>query len=192
MHGQEEDIALIQMALQGTQAAYGKLVERYQAYAFSLAMKYVDDRELAEELAQDAFVKAYRSLADFKGASKFSTWLYTIVHTTCLSHLRKKGGNTVLPGDERMQAIMETASLAQQPAEALEQKTQKSMVDSAIKYLPVADAEVITLFYLAGQSVEEIGLITGLTATNVKVRLFRARQKLKEVLQTKFSREVMV
>jgi RNA polymerase sigma factor (sigma-70 family) len=192
MHGQEDDIALIQMVLQGTQAAYGKLVARYQGYVFSIAYRHVDDRELAEELAQDVFVKAYRSLADFKGNSKFSTWLYTIVHHTCMSHLRKKGSNTVFPGDEPMQAITAATGFATLPHTGLEQKTQKQLLDKAIQYLPQADAEIITLFYLAEQSIDEIGVITGLTPGNVKVKLFRARQKLKEILETKFSREVIM
>src|SRR3954467_5276953 len=96
MHQQTDDIAVIQMVLQGQQAAYATLVERYQQYVFTLAMRYVNNRELAEELSQDVFVKAYRCLADFKGHSKFSTWLYTIVNSTCLSQLRKKKDDTVL------------------------------------------------------------------------------------------------
>jgi len=84
------------MVLQGQQAAYATLVTRYEGYVFTIAMRFVNNREVAEELAQDAFVKAYRYLADFKGNSKFSTWLYTIVNTTCLSHLRKKKDEAIL------------------------------------------------------------------------------------------------
>ncbi len=90
MQGQADDIAVIQSILQGQQSAYATLVNRYQLYVFTLVMRYVNNREIAEELAQDVFVKAYRYLADFKGNSKFSTWLYTIVNTTCLSYIRKK------------------------------------------------------------------------------------------------------
>jgi len=83
---QQEDELIIQMVLQGRHSAYTILVNRYQAYVFTLVLRYINDRGLAEELAQDVFVKAYRSLADFKGNSKFSTWLYTIVSTTCISY----------------------------------------------------------------------------------------------------------
>ncbi len=191
MHGQEEDIALIQMVLQGTQSAYARLVVRYQSYVFSLALKYVNDRELAEELTQDVFIKAYRSLADFKGTSKFSTWLYTITHNTCLSHLRKKGSDTVYPGDEYLASFAEQSGHALQPGTLFEQKMQQQMLDHALRLLPIADGEIVTLFYLAEQSVEEIGLITGLSASNVKVKLFRARAKLKEIMETRFSRELI-
>ncbi|MBC7552684.1 MAG: RNA polymerase sigma factor [Taibaiella sp.] len=181
MHPQPDDIAVIQMVLQGNQPAYAILVSRYQGYVFTIALRYVGQRELAEELAQDVFVKAYRCLAGFKGYSKFSTWLYTIAHTTCLSYKRKKQAETLLPGEDAMQHMAE--SLATEPQiSRLEQQGQKQLIEEAISRLPAAEAEVITLYYLAGQTVEETAAITGLTAANVKVRLFRARQKLKALL----------
>ena len=177
------------MVLQGQQAAYAILVERYQQYVFTLALRHVDNREVAEELAQDVFVKAYRYLADFKGSSKFSTWLYTIVHTTCLSYLRKKKDEALPMEEERMIAVTEGHHY-QHPMEQLEERTRKQVLEQAMKQLPTADAEVLTLFYLGEQSIEETGTILGLTAANVKVRLFRARQKLKEILETSYSHEL--
>jgi RNA polymerase sigma factor (sigma-70 family) len=189
MHDQLDDIAIIQSVLQGQQSAYATLVSRYEQYVFTLTFRFVKDRELAEELAQDVFVKAYKYLADFKGNSKFSTWLYTIVNTTCLSYLRKKKDETVLLEEEKMIAISDS-SVTDNPMQQMEQKTQKLMLQNAMKHLPEAEAQVLTLFYLAEQSVDEIGLIMGLTASNIKVRLFRARQKLKEVLETKYKAEI--
>ncbi len=180
MSGQLDDIAVIQLVLQGQQSAYGTLVTRYEGYVFTLVMRYVNNREVAEELAQDVFVKAYKYLADFKGNSKFSTWLYTIVNTTCLSHLRKKKDSSVLLDEEKMIAI--SGATGHHPADLLEQKSQKQLLATAIKQLPDLDAQILTLYYQADQSVEDIGTIVGLSASNVKVRLFRARQKLKEVL----------
>ena len=190
MQEQLDDIAVIQNILKGQQAAYGILVTRYQQYVLTLAMRYVNNREVAEELAQDVFVKAYRYLADFKGNSKFSTWLYTIVHTTCLSHLRKKKDETILLEEEKMVSISDRTD-GQKPSDRLEQKTQKQMLENAMKHLPEADAEILTLFYQAEQSIEEVGVIMGLTTSNVKVKLFRARQKLKEVLESKYSQELV-
>ncbi len=184
-----DDTAVIQLVLQGQQAAYATLVNRYQQYVFTLAMRFVNNRELAEELSQDVFVKAYRYLADFKGNSKFSTWLYTIVNTTCLSHLRKKKDETILLEEEKMVSISDNG-LAEQPADRMEQRTQKEMLNSALKHLPESEAQVLSLFYQAEQSVEEIGVIMSLTTSNVKVKLFRARQKLKEVLESRYSREL--
>ena len=84
------DNEIISKVLSGDTQAYAVLVNRYQNYVFTLAMRMVKTREDAEEVAQDIFIKAYRALADFRGASKFSTWLYTIVNTTCITFLRKK------------------------------------------------------------------------------------------------------
>ena len=190
MHEQLDDINIIQMVLQGQQAAYATLVARYEKYVFTIAMRFVNNRELAEELSQDVFVKAYRYLADFKGSSKFSTWLYTIVNTTCLSHLRKKKDETLLLEEEKMVSISDN-SFGEQPSNKMEQRTQKEMLERAMKHLPEQDAEILTLFYQAEQSVDEIGVIVGLTTSNVKVKLFRARQKLREILETRFSRELI-
>jgi RNA polymerase sigma-70 factor, ECF subfamily len=190
MYGQTDDSAVIQLVLRGQQSAYAILVERYQDYVFTLIMRHVNNRELAEELAQDVFVKAYKYLSDFKGNSKFSTWLYTIVNTTCLSHHRKKKDNTVLLEEEKIVCLSDN-SFEEDPSAGHERKAQKMIIETALTHIPVADAQMLTLFYLAEQSVEEIGAISGLTASNVKVRLFRARQKLKEILENKFSRELI-
>src|SRR6195256_4406599 len=84
------DIDIISRVIKGDQQAYAELVTKYQNYVFTLALRFTKNREDAEEVAQDIFVKAYRALADFRGTSKFSTWLYTIVNNTCITFLRKK------------------------------------------------------------------------------------------------------
>src|SRR6266571_5557148 len=84
------DSEIISLVLKGDHNAYALLVERYKSYVFTLTLRFIKAREDAEEVSQDIFIKAYRSLADFKGTAKFSTWLYTIVNTTCITFLRKK------------------------------------------------------------------------------------------------------
>ena len=176
------DGKIIQSVLTGNQAAYATLVNRYQHFVFTLTMRYVNNREVAEELSQDIFVKAFRFLPNFKGDSKFSTWLYTIVNTTCLSFLRNKKESALLPGDDKVIFFSDQGTINEQPVDALEQKSQKQMIEAALYNLPVEDREIITLFYMTGQSIEEIGKIMGLTVSNVKVKLFRGRRKLKEIL----------
>src|SRR3954462_14038435 len=90
MHTESNDTDVIALVLKGNQQAYSILVERYRNFVFTLVLRYIKSREDAEEVAQDVFVKAYRSLADFKGNSKFSTWLYTVATTTSITFLRKK------------------------------------------------------------------------------------------------------
>ncbi len=187
MHVLPDDISVIQRVLLGEQSAYAILVDRYQSYVFTLIMRYVNNREVAEELAQDVFVKAYRCLSDFRGNSKFSTWLYTIVHTTCLSHKRKKDSNMVLVDEETMLTLPGVYS-TDNTAHMTEQRLTKKLLANALQQLPEDDARIITLHYLAEQSVEETGIIMGLTVSNVKVRLMRARHKLKDVLDTRYKK----
>src|SRR5215831_2138279 len=100
MRDSRSDDELINSVLAGNQQSFAALVERYQKYAFTLAMKFVKNREEAEEIAQDCFVKAYKSLATFEHKSKFSTWLYQIVYYTSMSAMRKKKLDKVSMDDE--------------------------------------------------------------------------------------------
>src|SRR4051812_35422521 len=84
------DSEIISRVLRGEDQLYSELVKRYQNFVFTIALKYTPLREDAEEIAQDSFVKAYRALKDFRGDSKFSTWLYSIVNSTSITFLRKK------------------------------------------------------------------------------------------------------
>jgi RNA polymerase sigma-70 factor (ECF subfamily) len=190
MHSREDDLLVIRSVLQGRQSDFAILVQRYSQYVFTLAFRFVPVREVAEELAQDAFVKAYTNLAGFRGESKFSTWLYTIVHTTCLSYLRRKNNSALLLDEEMLTQIYDQ-KYHSQPTHRSEQNSQRMLLDKVIGQLPANEAEVICLFYQAGQSVEEISVITGATTANVKVRLYRARQKLKDIIEQCYKKELI-
>ncbi len=183
------DNELISKVLGGDQQAYASLVNRYQNYVFTLALRFTKNREDAEEVSQDIFIKAYRALADFRGASKFSTWLYTIVNTTCITFLRKKRLDIHSLDNER---IFDTVASydSGMHANQVEQKSRLAMVNNAIKMLTTDDAEVITLFYKGEQSLEEIAQILGIEANTAKVRLHRARTRLKEKMESYFAQEV--
>lgn len=177
------------MVLQGDQSLFAQLVERYRNYVFTLVLRFTDNREDAEEIAQDIFVKAYRSLADFRGVAKFSTWLYTIVRTSCISFLRKKKMKIVSMDNDSGSGEWEDRESGLK-ADTIEQKSRHGMVNEAIRLLAPDDRQVITLFYQAEQSLEEIGRIMGLEPNTVKVKLHRARQRLKEKMERHFSREI--
>jgi RNA polymerase sigma-70 factor (ECF subfamily) len=183
------DNEIIGKVINGDQQAYAGLVERYQNYVFTLAMRFTKNREDAEEVSQDIFIKAYRSLADFRGASKFSTWLYTIVNTTCITFLRKKKLETYSLDHEKVFEVADSKDSGFR-ANLVEQKSRTNMVNEAIALLNHDDAEIITLFYKAEQSLDEIGKILGLDPKTAKVRLHRARQRLKEKMETHFAEEV--
>jgi len=183
------DNELISKVLSGDQQAYAGLVNRYQNYVFTLALRFTRNREDAEEVSQDIFVKAYRALADFRGASKFSTWLYTIVNTTCITFLRKKRLEVHSLDNEKVFEVADSQESGMR-ANLVEQKSRTAMVNDAIKMLSTDDAEVITLFYKGEQTLEEIARILGIEANTVKVRLHRARARLKEKMETYFAHEV--
>ena len=183
------DNELISKVLSGDQQAYAGLVNRYQNYVFTLALRFTKNREDAEEVSQDIFIKAYRALADFRGASKFSTWLYTIVNTTCITFLRKKRLEVHSLDNEKVFEVADNQDSGMR-ANLVEQKSRLAMVNNAIKMLSTDDAEVITLFYKGEQTLEEIAQILGIEANTVKVRLHRARTRLKEKMETHFAQEV--
>ena len=183
------DNELISRVLKGDQQAYAGLVNRYQNYVFTLAMRFTRNREDAEEVSQDIFVKAYRALADFRGASKFSTWLYTIVNTTCITFLRKKRLEVHSLDNEKVFEVADSIDSGMR-ANLVEQKSRLSMVHNAIEMLNPDDAEVLTLFYKAEQTLEEIAVILGIEANTAKVRLHRARTRLKEKMEKHFAEEL--
>jgi len=189
MQSKFTDIELIAQSIVGNQAAYADLIKRHQRYVFTLALRFSKNREDAEEIAQDCFVKAYRALDSFNGESKFSTWLYSIVYTTAMTHLRKKRVNTTSIDDENTYIQLESQS-GGMDANMAEQKSRSYYLNRAIGQLLPDDAMIITLFYKGEQSLEEIAQAMGLEANTVKVKLFRARQRLKERLERTLKHEV--
>jgi RNA polymerase sigma factor (sigma-70 family) len=189
MYTSPSDTDIIQQVLKGDQQAYAILVERYQSYVFTIVLRYVKSREDAEEVAQDIFIKAYRSLADFKGTAKFSTWLYTITTTTCITFLRKKKLEVHSLDNEKVFAVADNLD-GGLSANQIEQKSKVAMVNEAIKLLSPDDAQVITLFYKGEQTLEEIAQALGKEVNAVKVQLHRARTRLKDKMQKHFSAEV--
>lgn len=176
------DNDIIDLVLKGQQKSYAILIKRYQHYVFTLALRYTSLNEDAEELTQDVFIKAYKSLNNFNRTSKFSTWLYTITKNTCLSYLRKKNLST---------ETIENLSLPDSTKNHLEQKSEKEQLKNAINMLPQDDGIIISLFYIQEQSIQEIAQILSIESTNVKVKLHRARKKLKTIIESHFKEELL-
>jgi len=170
------DQICIDKVLQGDTNSFSFLIEKYKNMAYTVAIKIVKNKEDAEEIAQDSFLKAYNKLDTFQGKSKFSTWLYTIVYRNAISKVRKKKIITTDIDDYVINNYQSDHDFPQ--IEALKNKEQKIYVKKIIDKLPEKDALLITLFYLNESKIDEIEKITGLTQTNIKVKLFRARKKL--------------
>lgn len=185
----ETDLDLITAVLNGNTGLYAELVKRHQRYVFTLAMRFAKNREDAEEIAQDCFVKAYRALGTFKQSAKFSTWLYTITYTTAMTFLRKKRVDTQTIDDDGH--VMQIANSGTDfDGRSIERKSTYAYLNQAIDSLLPDDAAIITLFYKGEQSLEEIGEALGMEANTVKVKLHRARQRLKDRLQYLLKEEV--
>ena len=189
MQSKLSDIELIEQTLAGDQSAYADLVKRHQRFVFTLAMRFAKTREDAEEIAQDCFIKAYRSLDSFQRQSKFTTWLYSIVYTTAMTALRKKRVDTDSIDDENTYIQIENQTSGYD-VNNVENKSRSYYLNQAIAQLLPDDATIITLFYNGEQSLEEIGQTMGIEPNTVKVKLFRARQRLKEKLERNLKHEV--
>lgn len=187
MQQKETDLALITKVLAGNNSVYTDLVKRHQRFVFTLALRFTKNREDAEEIAQDCFIKAYRALGTFKQNAKFSTWLYTITYTTAMSFLRKKRLNTSSIDDD--ENVLQIAS-SDFDENIVEKKSAHAYLAQAITMLLPDDAAIITLFYNGEQSLEEIGTALNMEKNTIKVKLHRARIRLKEKLQYLLKDEV--
>ncbi|RZJ82263.1 MAG: sigma-70 family RNA polymerase sigma factor [Flavobacterium sp.] len=189
MQQNHTDLYLITAVLAGETAQYAVLVKRHQRFVFTLALRFAKNREDAEEIAQDCFVKAYKALGTFKQTSKFSTWLYSIVYTTSMTFLRRKRLDTQsINDDENVLQIANNGSGFD--ADIFEKKAGYVFLNQAIDLLLPDDAAIITLFYKGEQSLEEIGEALNMEPNTVKVKLHRARTRLKEKLQFLLKDEV--
>lgn len=189
MQEKETDIALINAVLAGNTNEYAVLVKRHQKFVFTLALRFAKNREDAEEIAQDCFIKAYKALGTFKQTSKFSTWLYSITYTTAMTFLRKKRLDTQSINDD--ENVLQIANNGTDfDADSYEKKSSYVYLNHAIDLLLPDDAAIITLFYKGEQSLEEIGFTLNMAPNTIKVKLHRARHRLKEKLHFLLKDEV--
>lgn len=173
----------------GNTQRFSVLVDRYKDLVFSLALKMLKNREEAEEVAQDTFIKVYHSLHTFKGESKFSTWIYKVAYRACLDRMKKnKKEESNIPIDDFSEHLVLTMENAL--SQMMEHERKKAIQD-CLNELPGDDGFLLTLFYFEDQSLEEIAKIMNITANNVKVKLYRSRQKLTAIFKQKLEPEMI-
>ena len=181
------DIEIIRIVLAGNTEMYSLLVNRYKNKVFSLAYAIVSNREDAEEIAQDAFVKAFKGLPSFKERSSFSTWMYRIVVNTALNKKKLKKLVTVEATDQiKQNEPLDFESLTAY----LKTDDQKKFIRMALDALNEQEKLCLTLFYLNELSVKEIQEITRISESNIKVLLLRGRKHLHEQLKKLLKSEV--
>lgn len=179
-----EEKELIQRITEGEKNLFRTLVEAHGDMVFAMLCRMTGNRQDAEDLAQEVFVKAYFSLKKYRGESSFSTWLYRIAYNMAVSSLRK--GNR-LPAKERLSdREMVLSSGMDESGEDVEFKQlrekQYEALERAIMELLPQERFLVTSFYEEGRSINEIADITGMSPGNVKVRLFRCRSRLAQTV----------
>lgn len=170
------DTYYIQRIQAGDTACFACLLDRYSQPVYSLIVKLVGNREDAEELTQDVFMKVFKHLSSFKGECRFSTWIYRIAYNTAISETRKKRHEFLSIEESLINNVSEeevAASLGRS-----DNSEQLDRLDAALGQLPPDERAIILLFYMKEKTIDEVADISGLTPANVKVKLHRIRKKL--------------
>ena len=184
---QEDDLWYIDKVLDGDSSYYSFLVEKYESKAYTLALRIVRNEEDAQEVSQDAFLKAFKSLSKFKREASFSSWLYRIVYNTSLSRIKKKQIKTTeLTFESENISIDET----QQGFARLVKEDRKRYLQLAMSQLSEEESTMINLFYSDDKNADEIGEIMSLSHGNVRVKLLRTRKKLLTILSQALNKEI--
>lgn len=183
------DLEILAKIKAGDTNSYSLLVDRYKIMVYTAAYRMLKIKEEAEEVAQDVFFSAYKALGTFRGDSKFSTWLYRITYHKSLDYLKK---NKRWTNTETLD-ISESYDIGEmdRQMEALDRQERKQTVKEAITELPGDDGIIITMFYLEELTLKEIADITGHTSNSIKVKLFRSRKRLCELLKRKLESEII-
>lgn len=177
---------LVDRARAGDQDAFEQLVLNNQNRVYTLALRMVNDREEAADLAQEAFLKAWQGLPAFQGDSSFSTWVYRLASNVCIDYLRKQKRRRevepVLSLDDEESGWTEPADWDQDPQRQLERAERSREVARGLEALPDHHRQVLTLRELSGLSYQEIGQALELDIGTVKSRIARARLALRKIL----------
>ncbi|MEP1489302.1 MAG: sigma-70 family RNA polymerase sigma factor [Algibacter sp.] len=179
----------IDQIIKGNSNAFSVLVDRYKDLVFTLTIRMLKNREEAEEVSQDTFIKVYKSLSKFKGDSKFSTWIYKVAYNTSLDRIKKnkKHFNDVEINEFTEHHLKTIDNVLSN----LEQQEYNKAIKDCIALLPNEDSFLLTLYYFEELSLDEISKIVDLTNNNVKVKIFRSRKKLATILKKRLEPEII-
>jgi RNA polymerase sigma-70 factor (ECF subfamily) len=184
-----DDTALVNAYLAGETRSFDALVDRYQARLLNFVYRIVGDRERAEDLVQEVFVRVYRHLGRFDRSKKFSTWIYTIASNLAKNELRNRSRNPLVlftsmtNGWEDEERPLEFEDPTSRPDDLFRKRHVRELVDSSVAKLPSHHREVFVLREIEGRSYEEIAEITHCNLGTVKSRLNRARNSFAEIIE---------
>ncbi|XOV93555.1 MAG: RNA polymerase sigma factor [Bacteroidota bacterium] len=175
----QDDIYLIKQILAGDSQGYAELLDRYQTRVYNFVLYMLRSKEEAEEVVQDTFVNAFKSLRNFRQEAKFSTWLLRIAYNNSLTRLRKKRLTLVdIDSNDSFSQIEKINNISDQS----DQQDIQVLLSIALNALSEDEKAVVSLFYYNELSIQEICDITGKKSSNVKIILHRSRQKMLEKL----------
>ncbi len=172
----KEDEFYINRVTAGDNNAFAGLVDKHKEMVFTIVVKILRNREDAEEVAQDTFVKAFKALDSFKREARFSTWLYRIAYNAAISRSRKKQHEFTAIDENMIENY--TTDVVSKSINELDADEQVSAINTLMGKLPEEENLLLTLFYKKEKSVEEISEITGYSQSNVKVKLYRIRKRM--------------
>jgi RNA polymerase sigma-70 factor (ECF subfamily) len=180
---------IIKQLRSGSIEALKEIMEIHQDYVLTLAYRFVRNRELAEEITQDVFLKVYNKIHTFQSNSRFSTWLYTIVYRTSLNYLERKSVTV-----SRISLEEELSELVDTNNKSVEGNTGELQIIlwKAIDQLPIIQGVVILLYYLNQFSISEIAEIIKSPPNTIKTHLHRGRKQLKTILLNNYSMEELL
>jgi RNA polymerase sigma-70 factor (ECF subfamily) len=189
-----DESALVAQSREGDAEAYGQLVRRYQSKIFRLAQHITQNREDAEDVLQETFLKAYEHLDQFQGNSKFYTWIVRIAVNQALMKLRRRKNDKSVSLDETIDTgedtiVREIAAWDEDPEQRLSREEVGGILDTAIESLDTPYRSVFVLRDIEELSTEETAEALGLSVPAVKSRLLRARLQLREKLTRQFKRK---
>ena len=185
----DPDQEIIESIRRGHPRGFGALVDRHKERAMTLALRIVGEREDAEEVVQDAFLRAFRNLEQFRGESRFSTWFYRILYNACMTRVtrRPKLGETVNYSDEAIDMIESDEPSVQH---ALENEEEQAVLQEEITRLPETFRTALTLFYVQELSYDDMASILQMPLGTVKTNLSRGRSLLRKRVLERLKEEV--
>jgi len=174
-----EEEQLVRLAQEGSPAAFEELVTKYQPKVFSMALSFTRNREAADDLAQEIFLKAYLALPRFHGRSEFGTWLYRISVNHIKDFLRKKGRAKEVSLDDVPEVSFSDREQTEKAQEERETEARRTLVQRFVQSLPEKYRVIVTLRDIQGLAYEDISRILRLSPGTVDSRLHRARRMLR-------------
>ncbi|GLU45633.1 RNA polymerase sigma factor [Allomuricauda sp. NBRC 101325] len=173
----------------GNTHAYGVFVDQYKDLVYTLTLRMLGNREEAEEVSQDTFIKIFNSLDSFKGDSKISSWIYRIAYNTSLDRIKKNKKRRVEVDFDFVKA--KAYADVDNAMEKMVQQEKSELINACMGKLSAEDAAIVTLFYFEEKNLVEMEKILNLSVNTLKVRLFRARKKLADIMQNSMLGEIL-